>query len=124
MTYDYNGEIPATLGEMLEKLDDKTVIGVGSASGFIFIGTKSEYYRDADLWLKFYNMRSENNLNKHMTRTRKPFVERKIKEMYWQKDTTDSREPLKLCIIIEGRESGLIWFAHEYEAIAAAKIRR
>ena len=115
MTYNYNGKIRSTLEETLNEIDDTTIIAIGSASGFIFIGVKSDFYRDADALLERYNSRSPNNLLRHYNAIRTPYLTRKVTEMYWIKSSFKG-EPIKLAILIEGRESGSNWFTHDYHS--------
>lgn len=43
-----------TLRELFNKVDDSTVLYIGSNSGFFFIGTKEEYYNDIPKIEKYY----------------------------------------------------------------------
>lgn len=91
-----------TLQERINELDDETVIYLGAASSFFFIGTKSEFEKDIDEISRTYykNMVAE---KKKIENDRKHFAEvmKQIKKISGKTDSkADMDEVVKLSFIL------------------------
>lgn len=59
------------LSDVIDKLPDDEVIHIGSDTGFFFVGSKAEYYRDIDQISKDYLQTVHKKLKEHLKRIKK-----------------------------------------------------
>ena len=60
-----------TLADVIDNLPDDQVIHIGSDTGFFFIGSKAEYYRDIDQISQDYLQTAHKKLKEHLKRIKK-----------------------------------------------------
>lgn len=60
-----------TLADVIDNLPDDQVIHIGSDTGFFFVGSKAEYYRDIDQISKDYLQTAHKKLKEHLKRIKK-----------------------------------------------------
>ena len=103
-----------TVGEVIDRLDPKQYIAVGSGlprrtkgvqsgSGFYFIGTVARYRKDIDGINGFFAKNAENYI---------PLQERKLTDI---RNRHIPGEPPMLAILGEGTEAGRCWVLGEYD---------
>lgn len=60
-----------TLADVIDNLPDDQVIYIGSDTGFFFIGSKAEYYRDIERISQDYLQTAHKKLKEHLKRIKK-----------------------------------------------------
>ena len=109
----YKSERPRTLFYGVTKLEDDTLIAVGSETAYFYIGAVKNFYHDLPVINKYYKYHNNLNFrfNKFNFTSFVPIIDRKIRDMFIRKTPG---EPELIVFLVQGNEIGEVWLASEY----------